>query len=234
MFKIEKAIKLEDLNILHLWDGFGISEAVKFINEGKADGINFNFTKNFPSNINEVKNSLALKYLQINDYTWEFDYSAINYLSSLECLCIYTTDKKEINYSNYPNLKKTALYWRPKAKSLFECKHLESLFIGKYTEHDLSSFEGLNNLKFLRINTGSVRSLKGIEKLQNLEKLWLAQATKLENISGVEKLQNLKTLWIDNCKNIKNFEVLKGLKTTIDLKIFGTTSKPDWLNEEIL
>jgi hypothetical protein len=41
-------------------------------------------------------------------------------------------------------------------------------------------------------------------------------------------------LWIDNCKNIKNFEVLKGLKTTIDLKIFGTTSKPDWLNEEIL
>lgn len=231
MFKIEKAINLENLNILHLWDGAGVSEAVKLINDGKANGINFNFTKNFPSNINEVKNALGLKYLQINDYTWEFDYTAMNYLSSLECLYIYTTDKKEINYSNYPYLKKTALYWRPKAKSLFECKHLESLFIGKYTEHDLSSFEGLNNLKSLRINTGSVRSLKGIEKLQNLEKLWLAQPTKLENINGVEKLQNLKSLRIDNCKNIKDFEVLKDLKTIIDLKISGTTPKPEWLNK---
>jgi Leucine-rich repeat (LRR) protein len=217
-------LRQNNYDIVHLTDGKLILEAVKLINDQKADGINFNFTKNFPADINEIKLAADIKYIQINDYTWDFDYSAVNYLSKLEHLSVYTTDKKEINFSNWPLLKSTALYWRPKANSLFKCLNLERLFIGKYSGPDLSKFEFLENLKYLRINTGSVKSLKGIEKLQHLETLLLMQATKLEDLTGIDKLPNLKQLRIDNCRNIKNIDIVADLKD-IKMEIRGTTPK---------
>lgn len=218
-----KILRQNNYDIIHLTDGKLTLEAVKLINDRRADGINFNFIKNFPSDINEIKLAQGIKYIQINDYSWSFDYSAINYLSKLEHLSVYTTDKKEIDFLNYPALKSTAIFWRPKAKSLFKCVNLERLFIGKYNETNLSKFENLVNLKYLRINTGSVKTLKGIEKLQNLETLWLIQATKLEDLNGIERLPKLNHLRIDNCRNINNMNIIPSLKGLTTLEIAGTT-----------
>jgi hypothetical protein len=217
-------LRQNEYNIVHLTDGKLITDAVRLINDRKADGINFNFTKNFPSDINEIKLATDIKHIQINDYSWEFDYTAINDLSKLEHLSVYTTDKKEINFSNWPMLKSAAIFWRPKAKSLFKCVNLERLFIGKYNDSDLIKFEFLKNLKYLRINTGSINSLKGIEKLQNLETLLLMQATKLEELTGIDKLSNLGHLRIDNCRNIKDIDIVANLKD-IQIAILGTTPK---------
>jgi hypothetical protein len=219
-----KIVRQKDYNIVHLTDGKLIMEAVLLINDRKADGINFNFTKNFPKDINEIKAAARLKYIQINDYSWDFDYSAINYLSKLEHLSIYTTDKNEINFTNWADLKSATIFWRPKANSLFKCVNLERLFIGKYNGSDLGKFESLENLKYLRINTGSINSLKGIEKLKNLETLLLIQATKLEDLSGIDKLPSLKHLRIDNCRNIKDIAIVANLKN-IKTEIAGTTPK---------
>ncbi len=216
-------LKRDNYNIIHLTDGQAMHQAVKFISDNKADGINFNFTKNFPSDINELKSARQTKYIQINDYSWDFDYSAINTLDKLEHLSVYTTDKKEINFSHFPDLKSTAIFWRPKADSLFNCLGLEHLFLGKYSDTDLSRLSKLTNLKYLRINTGSVRQLKGIENLKSIETLMLMQATKLEDLSGIEHLTNLTKLRIDNCKNIQNIGLIKKLNNIQTLEIAGTT-----------
>jgi hypothetical protein len=219
-------LRQNDYNIIHLTDGNLIVNAVQLINDRKADGINFNFIKNFPRTIDEIKLAPETKYIQINDYSSDrtFDYKAINFLFKLEHISLYTSDKKEIDFTNYPNLNSIAIEWRPKAKSLFNCNKLERLFIGKYTDNDLSKFESFENLKYLRINTGSINSLNGIEKLQKLETLLLMQASKLEDLRGIDKLPNLRHLRIYNCRNIKNIDHVANLKD-IKMEIVGTTPR---------
>jgi len=222
-----KVSQKDSYNIISLWDGQKINDAVQLIKDGKADGINFNFTENFPKDLNEIKSAQQIKFVQINGYSWDFDYSAINELNNIEELLIYTTDKREINFASFPNLKRTAIFWRPKADSLFECTGLERLFLGKYSYPDLSRLSKLTNLRYLRINTGSVQHLKGIENLKNLETLMLMQVTKLEDLAGIESLTKLNKLQIDNCKNIKNIDLVKKLDTIKSLTIVGTTPRPN-------
>jgi hypothetical protein len=220
-------LQQNNYRIIHLTDGNLMKEAIELINSNMADGINFNFTRNFPKSLNALVNAQNIKVIQINDYDLkaEYDYSIIQKLPTLEQLSILTTDKKEINYLDFPFLKHTALYWRPKARSLFQCEKLESLFIGRYIGQDLAEFSNLTSLTYLRINTGSVVTLKGIESLRKLERLWLMQATKLEDIAGIESLSNLKQLYIDNCKAIKNIEIVKQLPSNIRLTFTGTTPR---------
>ncbi len=218
-------LRQDHYNVIHLTDGKSIGEAVKLLNDKKADGINFNFTKNFPEDLQDIKTASGLKYVQINDYTRHFDYSAINGLTQLEHISIYTSDKKEIPFNLFPNLKSVAVFWRPKANSLFDCVNLEKLFLGKYTDADLTKLSGLINLKYLRLNTGAVKSLKGIESIKHLETLLLTQNTKLEDLSGIECLANLTHLRIENCKNIKNMHLLKELSSIKTLELLGTTPR---------
>jgi hypothetical protein len=218
-------LKQEGYKIIHLTDGSLIKEAVKIINAGRADGVNFNFVENYLHHINEIRSAPTIKFISIRDYGpgFELDYSAIYSLSKLESLSIYTSDRQEINYLNFPILHSTALFWRPKAKSLYQCTSLESLFLGKYSEPDLTNLEFLTKLTYLRINTGSVKRLNGIEKLQDLSTILLMQATRLEDLTGIEQLPNLRYLMIDNCRNIKNIQLLTEVNKMVNVKTVGTT-----------
>lgn len=218
-------MEINNFKVASVYDGNLINESIKIINDRQADGLNFNFGKNFPQNIDEIRFNTNIKYVQINDYSWDFDYSAINSLTNLEHLSIYTKDKIEINYSNFPFLESTSITWRNNAKSLFDCVNLERLFIGSYNEKDLSRFQYLVNLKYLRINTGSIKSLNGIEKLKSIETLLLSQPTKLEDLSGIELLPNLNQIQINNCRNIKNIQILKELNNKVKIHLLGSTPK---------
>ena len=218
-------LQRDEYRVVHLSDGNLITIAIELINSGQADGINFNYVKNFPASIDSIRLTKDLKFIQINDYSWDYDYSVLNEISTLESISIYTTDKREIDFSRFPLLKSVAIYWRPKAISLFDCLKLESLFLGKYSEPDLNKLKNLRQLKYLRINTGSVTALNGIEQLQNLERLWIIQAMKLIKLNGIESLPNLKEVRIDNCKNIKDTDVLTKLTDKVNLTITGTTPK---------
>jgi hypothetical protein len=220
-------LKHGNYRIIHLIDGELIYKALDLINTDKADGLNLNFIRNFPAEINVLRKASRIKCITINDSSSkrDFDYSIINYLSNLERLEIYTSDKKEINFQNFPKLKEVAINWRPAAKSIYQCSNIKSLFIGKYTEKDLSKFELLRNLSYLRVNTGSLNSLTGIEKFQNLSTLMLMQLINLTDISGIENLQKLDSLIILNCKKIKNINILNKSNQITKLQILGTTPK---------
>jgi len=217
--------EVNNYRVINLIDGDQIKEAAELINQDKADGVNFNFIRNFPKTIDEIRTARNIKHIVIHNYpkSWDFDYSVINNLHTLEILNVYTDDRNEINYFNYPKLKRTALYWRPKAKSLFECRYLKELFIGKYTSTDLLNFEKLNELEYLRINTGSIRSLDGINNLHKIKSLYIMQATKLEDISGLAELKNLELIYIDNCKRINNIKSLLDLNSKVKISLNGST-----------
>jgi hypothetical protein len=217
-------LKIDEYKVVHLTDGELLPEAVAFVDKGKADGINLNYVRNWRTDLEPLKSSKTMKFLIVNDYplSMKYDYSAIHSVSSLLHLSVYTADKKEIDFSAFPKLTSVALKWRPKAASLFHCKQLRHLFLGNYTEKDLSHLSELSNLKYLRINLGSVVSLKGLANLRGLEELWLTQVTKLENMDEMLELQRLKYLRIDNCKRIKNVSQIRRMKIA-KLELAGTT-----------
>lgn len=205
--------------IIHLTDGLQHEEAMKMINADKADGINFNYVTNRAEHLGFLIACPKIKYIQINDSTC--DYSIINSLSNLEELLIYTDDRTEINFKNFPKLKRVAIYWRPKAKSLFTCSKLEHLFLGKYTEKDLSKLSGMSSLRYLRINTGSIQSLRGIEHLRELEELWLMLIPSIKSLDGLQHLSKLTKVYIDNCKNISDIKVLDMLPPRTSVTLAG-------------
>ncbi|HYG40881.1 MAG TPA: hypothetical protein VD908_19790 [Cytophagales bacterium] len=217
-------LKQGDYRIVHLTDGELLSEAVKLIEKGKADGINLNYIKNWRTDLEPLRNSQTIKCLTVNDYppSMNYDYSAVQTLTNLQHLSINTTDKKEIDFSAFPVLTSVALTWRPKAKSLFHCFQLQRLFLNRYNGQDLRELSQLKNLIFLRINLGSVVSLAGLEEIAGLEELMLMQVTKLEDIGAVITLKHLKRLRVDNCKRVKNISSVKAMNIPM-LEIVGTT-----------
>lgn len=210
--------------ILQLNDGNLLPEAVTFVDKGKADGINLNYIKNWRTDLEPLRTSKTMKCLIVNDYppSINYDYSAIHSLSSLIHIAVNTTDKKEIDFSAFPKLISATLRWRPKASSVFRCTQLRDLFLGNYNEKDLSQLSGLKNLKYLRINLGSIISLNGLRNITGLEELLLMQATKLEDIADILELEHLKYLRIDNCKRVRNINSIKKMKIP-KLEIVGTT-----------
>lgn len=217
-------LKQGDYRIVHLTDGELLSDAVKLIDKGKADGINLNYIKNWRTDLEPLRNSQTIKCLTVNDYppSMNYDYSAVQTLTNLQHLSISTTDKKEIDFSVFPVLTSVALTWRPRAKSLFHCFQLQRLFLNRYNGQDLRELSQLKNLKFLRINLGSIVSLAGLEEIAGLEELMLMQVTKLEDIDAITTLKHLKRLRIDNCKSVKNMNAVKAMNIP-KVDIVGTT-----------
>ena len=213
-----------DFKVVHLTDGELLPEAVTLIDKGKADGINLNYIRNWRKDLEPIRNSLSIKCIIVNDYppSKQYDYSAIHSLRNLERLSVNTTVKKEIDFSVFPLLKSVALTWRPKAKSLFHCVQLQRLFLNRYPAADLAELSQLRNLKFLRINLGSVVSLNGLGHIVGLEELMLMQMTKLVDIEDLQKLKHLNRLRIDNCKHVKNIGTVKEMNI-LKLEIAGTT-----------
>ncbi len=209
------------LRVLNLTDGMEHEEAIRMINSGYVDGINFNYIRNRATNLNFLSACPGIKYLQLNDSNC--DYSIVNSLYKLESLDVYTNDKSEIQFDCLPRIKSVAIDWRPKAKSIFECSNLERLYLGKYTGKDLSAVCKLTKLKYLRINTGSIQTLKGIEYLEELEELWLMLIPSLKDLEGLQHLSKLRLLRIDNCKNIANINKIEQLPASTSIILAGTT-----------
>jgi hypothetical protein len=219
--------ELDGYEVLSFDEGNEIPKAVDWVKKGKANGINTNFLRNWPKTLDPLGEASNLRCLIINPGPYPIELDFLRKLQNLEVLSVCTDDRVEIDYSCLPKLQKTALFWRPKAKSLFQATQLKSLFLGKYTGKDLLALEKLVNLEHLRVNTGSVISLKGIKFLRKLQSLHLAQVTKLTQITEITSLPNLKKLIIDNCAKVSDIDMLKKLPSSVELYTLGTTPKPE-------
>ncbi len=214
-------IMREKYDVIHLTDGADLHKAIDLVNSGKANGINFNFIRNFLPSIENLYKCPSIKHLQINH---ECDFSIINNLEGLESLSLLVKPKEAIDFNKLKNLKKVGIYWHNRYKSIFECENLEHLFLGKYKANDLVALKNLRNLTYLRLNTGTVCSLNGIESLSKLRQLYLMLATKLVSLEGVGKLSHLELLHIDTCKNISEYQGVFELPLSTKIVIGGNSN----------
>ena len=139
------------------------------------------------------------------------DISSIHHLHSLQRLSVSTYCKTEIDFSQFPSLEYCFLEWRPKAKSIFECKSLKYLYINRYSGNDTLKFARLKNLESLRIGNAPIKSLDGLKSLIKLKFLGLYYLRKLTSLDGIETLVNLETLEVDTCRKITSINEIAHL-----------------------
>lgn len=147
------------------------------------------------------------------------DISPIHHLTSLKSLTVYTYCKTEIDFTKFPRLEECVLEWRPRAKSLFQCKTLKRLFLNSYKGKDTDGFAGLPNLEWLEVGNGPVQSLKGLGTLKKLKHLQIFLMRKLESLEGLEGLSALEDLEVSGCRKIQSIEPLTSLSKLRRLQV---------------
>lgn len=149
--------------------------------------------------------SLQIIDMRISDVT------PIHSLHALKALGVITYCTTEINFRAFPALEDCSLEWRPKAQSLFECKTLETLFVNRYSGKDVTPFANLTELESLAILNAPIDSLRGLERLQKLRRLRLANLRRISSLAGIETLNQLEELEIHTCRGFSSIKELRPL-----------------------
>ena len=171
------------------------------------------FLQKFIQKFNNVKN------LDIGNHYGDGDNSFIYHLEYLEGLVIslYRDSDFILDCSKLPK----SLYslnisiWTKKKIIKIEQlneTNLEHLYISDFDEKDLSVISTLTNLKSLSITRSKIKSLKGIEKLINLEYLSLGAVRSLVDISDIVACKKLKRIDFDICWKLQDFSPIGELK----------------------
>ncbi len=151
-----------------------------------------------------------LRSLKVIDLTIS-SVEPIHALRELRALEVTTYCKTELRFSAFPHLEECALEWRPKATSLFDCQTLKNLFVNRYSGKDLEPFGRLKKLESLAILNAPIENLRGLQDLNNLQSLRLANLKRLTSISGIEGLVNLEKLEIHTCPGITSIAGIEHL-----------------------
>ncbi len=212
LYKIEEGKFGPKLVVTKDWDDSLLSILAKY----HCDELEINHAKGFCGyNLSFLAKLPNLKSLVLLAYHLS-DISPIHYLHNLRAINISTIGEKcEVDFLQFPLMEDCGLEWRPKAKSVFECRTLKRLWLNKYDGSDTSAFSSLTNLEKLYIASAPVESLNGLAPLTRLDTLGLYHLKKLRSLHGIEHLQLLTELDIDTCKGITSVAevaVLKNLK----------------------
>lgn len=199
------------------WD----DKYIEYITANSIKEITLNHAKGWKgSDLSFLKYLKGKDILKIEILGWNIqDISQIHYLHDLKSLHIDTYDKTEIDFSKFPQLEECMFGWRPKAKSLFECKTLKLVSISSYTSKDTSEFSKLINLESLSIANSPVADLQGLKNLNKLKFLGLYYLRKLPSLSGVENLINLEELEINTCRQLNSIKEIGNLTNLKKLEL---------------
>jgi len=119
---------------------------------------------------------------------------AIHSLHELRQLTVTTYCDNELRFAEFPKLKRCSLEWRRKARSLFDCTTLTSLFVNSYTGKDVRPFTSLVNLESLAILNAPVENLNGLGSLKALRSLRLGNLKRLTSFAGIEGLRKSRRI----------------------------------------
>nr|WP_199172837.1 hypothetical protein [Planomicrobium sp. MB-3u-38] len=164
----------------------------------------------------------ALKVLIINDTSpsLKVDFSQ---LTSLEKI-IGTLPPKAAAIGSLINLKKMQIWdYKPKGKNLMEFTDLKALVDLELISSNITSLEGIQGLQKLgRLALFRMSALMDIDAIQylseNLTKLQIEFAKKIQDFSPIGKIQSLESLSLNDCGNIPSIrftEQLPRLKTLV-------------------
>ena len=115
--------------------------------------------------------------------------------------------------------------------SLKKCKHLR---LSTNSIDKITGLNGMECLTILSIGRNQIKSVAGLEAVQDtLEQLWVSY-NQIASLSGIEKLHNLQVLYMSNNKIASWSEVerLKDLPKLRDLLMVGNPLWTKHTNEE--
>ena len=146
-------------------------------------------------------------------------------LHSLENL-IELENRNEFIYdfNNFPKLEILRYHWHKNCLNLSECKKLKELSLWHYKpkNQNLIEFSKLNTLEELRIIQSNIKSINGIENLQNIKEMVFIsnKALSFEDINIV--FPNVEVLHIESCKEIMIEKVIQLFPNVKDLNFFSS------------
>ena len=162
----------------------------------------------------------------------EYDSTPLYQLKDLKSLSIIDTEepfifsKLKIDLSRVGALEKfcgDAKY----IERIEYASQLKSLWINFYEEENLEKLSKLEKLDSIKFIFSKLKSLKGCEKLNNLQCLYLYDNRHLADISSLKFLKHsLKALRIENCGKIQDFSVLEELEELELLELWGSNKIP--------
>lgn len=130
----------------------------------------------------------------------------------------------EYDFKNFPNLEILILSWHKKCSNISECvKLLElSLWAYKPKSQDLTEFSSLKSLKELRIIQSNIKTISGIENLQNIREMIFIgnRSLSFEDVDVV--FPNVEVLYIESCKGIRIEKVVAMFPNVKDLNFFSS------------
>jgi hypothetical protein len=225
-----KLFQISDHGNLLIHDRKYTADDVKYIIEAnRLNGLRiFDFWDVLPS-LDFLRQFTFLKELSIT-CRYDQDYSFLEDMPQLEDLSIGPSCPMEnpINLSHQVNLRSGSLQWRKNRISGLEaCQNLEDLCLVEFKNPELKLINKLKNIVRLRIKTGSMKSLHGIENLNKLEELEIGNCRSLTSISSLSGLTNLRSLKIESCHKINDYGDLVDLPLLNSFKLINCGEIPD-------
>lgn len=101
---------------------------------------------------------------------------------------------------------------------------LKELLLVSIKNYDCGFISALRNLKVLRISSGRMNNLSGIESLDKLEALKLTYCPDLVDVSSVGGLKSLSSFHVEKCKGVKDLSCLSGNESISDLFLSSVES----------
>lgn len=136
-------------------------------------------------------------------YCWESKgVKIIESLPQLEVIGLQYKSAQKVDFSSFSKLKVAKVTWSKGLSSLLDLSTVEHLNIQNYPQSNLEAISAMSGLKKLYLTSRKLGSLKGIEKLTNLEVLDLYNCPNLLSLSGTERCLHLKAIEIETCNRV--------------------------------
>lgn len=147
------------------------------------------------------------------------DLTPLTFLSDLESIGLQCEFTIAPNFSNFKSLKIFKLFWREKAKTIFDCSDLKLLNIVNYPFDTLQDIREMAGLERLQLTSKKLVSLSGVENLHSLKIIDFMSCPKLASLAGVEKCLKLHTIELEACKSINDISCFGELTNLTNLTL---------------
>lgn len=196
-----------DLRVTGRWT----DKAAACIRSGEADGLQLNYAWGFSEPDLRFLIDLPIVRLFVIDRSLD-DLSPLYSLGELQELTIQSEPRAELDLRNLPDLRTLGASWEQVRTSIASVSGIEDLYLGSYTEDDLTPLAHLVALERLVFKDyPRIRSLAGVQHFSRLRHLSVQGARQLESLDALAELTSpqLETLQLSYCKRAIGLSVVE-------------------------
>lgn len=233
------AIVVKNPGACRLWSpklgtsGLSLEEHIQLINEYQLERAEV-----VAEDIGFLRRCPSLKYVTVHlgdNAPDGADLSALYEMPNLKELCCRLqyggpTEPKStmLDYAKIPQLRDVSISGKGH-RNYEQLRNLEKFWMTENKDHrdftDLSDSVGLKRMDFIQCG---FRSLRGIERYQNLQWLSMTYMRSLEDISDLVSIKDsLRALALEGCPKIRDFFCLYELTNLEHLELMGSNEIPD-------